>query len=158
LLNGIQKADLQTLKQVNGTTPVCGEGSVHWKIEDVDGIRRTITTNAYYVPDAIIRLFSPQVYIGKNKTSNLLINHTGTCFTIKCGTVLRFPINKSNNLPFMLTDASLHSKNKSNLLSTVDLSSICNNSPYTSLIDRSLFNRDNYTLNPAQQKLLELHC
>jgi hypothetical protein len=156
--NGIHKADLQTLKQVNGTTPVCGEGSVHWKIEDMEGIRRTIITDAYYVPDATIRLFSPQVYIGANKTSKLLIDHTGTSLTLKCGTVLHFPINKSNNLPFMLTEASLRSKNKSNLLSTVNSFSTHNNSTYSSLIDRSVFNRDNYNLNPAQQELLKWHC
>jgi hypothetical protein len=92
--SGIHKANLQTLKQVNGTTPVCGEGSVHWKIEDMEGIRRTIITDAYYVPDATIRLFSPQVYIGKDKTSKLFIDHTGTHFTLKCGTVLCFPINR----------------------------------------------------------------
>jgi hypothetical protein len=55
----IHKADLQALSQVNGTTPVCGQGLVKWPIEDVDGNRRTITTDAYYVPGAGIRLFSP---------------------------------------------------------------------------------------------------
>jgi hypothetical protein len=157
-VNGIHKADLQTLKQVNGTTPVCGEGPVHWKIEDIDGIRRTISTDAYYVPDATIRLFSPQVYIGNNKTSNLLIDHNGTHFTLKCGTVLRFPINKSNNLPFMLTEASLRLQQKSHLVSTINLLSNKSKSTYTSLIDRSVFNRDNFNLNPAQQELLKRHC
>jgi hypothetical protein len=157
-VNGIHKADLQTLKQVNGTTPVCGQGPVHWKIEDVDGIRRTITTDAYYVPDATIRLFSPQVYIGSNKTSKLLIDSDGTHFTLKCGTVLKFPINKSNNLPFMLTEASLRTKHKSHLSSIITLLSNKSQSAYTSLIDRSVFNRENFNLNPAQQELLKWHC
>ena len=30
----IQKSDLASLKQVNGTTPVCGEGDVSWDITD----------------------------------------------------------------------------------------------------------------------------
>jgi hypothetical protein len=51
----ITKADLQELKQVNGATAVCGQGTVLWPTEDVDGVRRSITTDAYYVPDAGIR-------------------------------------------------------------------------------------------------------
>jgi hypothetical protein len=103
----ISKADLQELKQVNGTTPVCGQGIVEWPIEDVEGVRRSIVTEAYFVPDAGIRLFSPQIYIGKNKTSMLVCDSDGIQFTLKCGTILRFPFNNSNILPFMLTQASL---------------------------------------------------
>jgi hypothetical protein len=95
---------VQELKQVNGTTAVCGQGKVLWPIEDVNGVRRSIITDAYYVPDAGIRLFSPQDYICKNKTAMLICNCDGIRFTLKCGTVLRFPFNKSNNLPFMLTE------------------------------------------------------
>jgi hypothetical protein len=102
----INKADLKELKQVNGSTDVCGQGLVNWEIEDVNGIQRRIQTEAYYVPDAGIRLFSPQVYIGKNTTAKLIINHTGILFTLKCGTTMTFPFNKSNNLPFMLTKRS----------------------------------------------------
>ena len=50
----IEKSDLASLKQVNGTTPVCGEGKVCWKIEDFNGTRRSVTTEAYYVPSATI--------------------------------------------------------------------------------------------------------
>ena len=152
----INKADLQSLTQVNGTTPVCGQGPVNWPIEDVDGVRRTITTDAYFVPDARIRLFSPQVYIGNNKTSNMLIDHNGIRFTLKCGTVLRFPFNKGNNLPFMLTETSLRARKRSHLTSSVQV--LSSKGMYTSLIDRSVFNRDNFNLNPAQQELLKWHC
>jgi hypothetical protein len=152
-INDISKADLQELKQVNGTTPVCGQGLVLWPIEDVDGVRRSITTDAYYVPDAGIRLFSPQAYIGKNKTSMLICDSNGIRFTLKCGTVLRFPFNNSNNLPFMLTESSLKAQKNSHshlLSSSLGI--------YNSLLDRSIFNRDNFNLNPAQQELLKWHC
>jgi hypothetical protein len=145
----ISKADLQELKQVNGTTPVCGQGIVDWPIEDVDGIRRSITTDAYYVPDAGIRLFSPQAYIGKNTTSMLICDSTGIRFTLKCGTVLRFPFNKSNNLPFMLTQSSLRAQKHSHLISSISTTSKFG--VYNSLLDRSIFNCDNFNLNPAQQ-------
>jgi hypothetical protein len=156
-VNGIiHKADLQALSQVNGTTPVCGQGPVEWPIEDVDGNRRTITTDAYYVPDAGIRLFSPQVYINKHKSANMQIDHNGIRFTLKCGTVLRFPFNKSNNLPFMLTEKSLRSRKDSHLSASAQL--FTTQGIYTSLIDRSVLNRDNFNLNPAQQELLTWHC
>jgi hypothetical protein len=152
----IHKANLQSLTQVNAATPVCGQGPVKWPIEDVIGTRRTITTDAYYVPDAGIRLFSPQVYISKNKTANMQIDHNGICFTSKCGTLFCFPFNKSNNLPFMLTETSLRVQTDSHLSSLAQLFS--NKGFYTSLIDRSVLNCDNFNLNPAQQELLTWHC
>ena len=151
----ISKADLQELKQVNGTTAVCGQGTVLWPIEDVNGTRRSIITDAYYVPDAGIRLFSPQDYIRNNKTASLLCNSEGVRFTLKCGTVLKFPFNKSNNLPFMLTETSLNEQNNNN---SHLISSISGMSAYNSLLDRSIFNRDNFNLNPAQCELIRWHC
>jgi hypothetical protein len=155
----INKADLKELKQVNGSTDVCGQGLVNWEIEDVNGIQRCIQTEAYYVPDAGIRLFSPQVYIGKNKTANLVIDHTGILFTLKCGTTMTFPFNKSNNLPFMLTKRSLTDRKKSHLTTSVlSLTSTRKGMFSSSFIDRSVFNRDNFNMNPAQQELLKWHC
>ena len=153
----INKADLQELKQVNGSTDVCGQGEVKWDIEDINGIQRSIRTEAYYVPDAGIRLFSPQVYIGKNKTAKLIIDYTGIRFTLKCGTTMQFPFNKSNNLPFMLTKKSLTDRKQSNL--TTSVLSLTNKGAFSSsFIDRSVFNRDNFNMNPAQQELLKWHC
>jgi hypothetical protein len=153
----INKADLKELKQVNGSTDVCGQGLVNWEIEDVNGIQRRIHTEAYYVPDAGIRLFSPQVYIGKNTTAKLIIDHTGILFTLKCGTTMTFPFNKSNNLPFMLTKRSLTDRKKSHLTTSV-LSLSSKGTFSSSFIDRSVFNRDNFNMNPAQQELLKWHC
>jgi hypothetical protein len=116
----IGKADVQELKQVNGTTPVCGQGIVEWPIEDVQGVRRSIITEAYFVPDAGIRLFSPQTYIGKNKTSMHMYDSDGVRFTLKCGTVLRFLFNNSNNLPLMLTQATHKTHKNSHLLERPD--------------------------------------
>ena len=64
----IQCSRLQSLQQVNGTTPVCGEGNVLWDIEDFYRTYRSVTTAFYFVPSATIRLFSPQVCIGTNDT------------------------------------------------------------------------------------------
>ena len=158
----IEKSDLPALKQVNGTTPVCGEGKVCWKIEDFNGTRRSITTQAYYVPSATIRLFSPQVYIGNNKTSCMVLDNSGLQLTLVCGTILYFPINKSNNLPFMLTQTQLDKGRKShhsslNLKISTNSAGLYNSGieVHNSLIEHSVFNRDNLNLDPSQQELLK---
>jgi hypothetical protein len=84
------------------------------------------------------------------------IDNAGIRFTLSCGTVLRFPFNPSNNLPFMLTEKSLRSRSKS--LSSSIISTLSDKSTFTSLIDRSVFNRDNFNLSPQQQELLKWHC
>ena len=40
-------------------TTVSGEGKATWLIEDFNGVTRSLTTTAYYVPEATICLFSP---------------------------------------------------------------------------------------------------
>ena len=56
-----------------------------WLIEDFNGITRSLTTTAYYVPEATIRLFSPQVYINENPTnSSLFLDSTGLALTLTC--------------------------------------------------------------------------
>ena len=99
----IQCSRLEFLKQVNGTTPVYGEGKVLWDIEDFYGTRRSVTTESYFVSSTTIRLFSPQVYIGTNDIAKMTLDQSGLQLIFKCGSVLHFPINFSNNLPFMLT-------------------------------------------------------
>ena len=65
----IKRSRLQSLKQFNGTTSVCGEGNVVLDIEDFYGTRRSVTTASHFGPSTTIRLFSPQVYIGTNNTA-----------------------------------------------------------------------------------------
>ena len=48
-----------------------GIGTVKWKIIDQLGQIATIETTAYYIPEAEVRLFSPQLYFLENKGGNL---------------------------------------------------------------------------------------
>ena len=80
-----------------------------WLIEDFNGITRSLSTTAYYVPEATIQLFSLQVYINENSTnSSLLLDSKGIAMTLTCGTILRFPLQKGSNLPIMLTQKALN--------------------------------------------------
>ena len=81
-------------------------------IEDAKGIRRPLSTKAYLVNDAGIRLFSPQTYFQDNRNSvndpHLRLDHSGTSLVLACGTPLFFPLQSTSNLPIMLTESMLH--------------------------------------------------
>ena len=104
----IARSACTSLNQLSGKTPVIGEGPITWNIEDVEGTRRQIKTHAYYVPTATIRLFSPQTYIGTDNKAQLLLDSTGISLTLKCGSLMQFPLNKASNLPFMLTETAVN--------------------------------------------------
>ena len=54
------------LQNISGHSPVIGEGIVRWTINDDDGHAHTIRTRAYFVPNARVRLFSVQAFLGQN--------------------------------------------------------------------------------------------
>ena len=105
--------DTKTMGGLTGaTTEVLGQGMINWDIEDVHGHRSLLTTSAYFIPDATIRLFSPQVYINeqyeKDKTiCTLALDPFGIALTMADGKVLKFPLQKGSNLPMMLTHQAL---------------------------------------------------
>jgi hypothetical protein len=72
-------------------------------VREMLGNKRKISTTAYYVPEASIRLFSPQTYFKEKKAGSLHITHDLTTLTLKDGSQLYFPY-QEKNLPLMLTD------------------------------------------------------
>ena len=92
-------------------------------------------------------------------------DNLGLRLTLTCGTTLYFPINKSNNLPFMLTQTSLDNERKlpdSNLNLKISTTSygLYNSGVeiHNNLIEHSIFNRNNFNLELSQQEVLERHC
>jgi len=159
----LSKADISGLSQVSGRATVAGSGTVAWNIEDQNGVRRKITTNAYFVPSATVRLFSPQVYIGNNRKARLLVDHRGASLTLKCGSTLSFPLNKHSKLPFMLTEEILQQNETptrklhfTSFYLGTELEEP--SSVYNTLARRSVQHRDNYNLHPDQKELLDWHC
>ena len=172
----IKCSSLQSLNQVNGTTPVCGEGDALSDIEDFYGTRESVVTEAYYVPGATIRLFSPHIYIGTNSTASMTFDHFGLQLTLKYGTILHFLISRSNNLPFMLTQNSFHKERKTKKKESLRMStfgckpkkksslkmSTFGSGVYSSgaeihsnLVEHSIFDCSNHTLDTAQQELMK---
>lgn len=115
--------DFSQLTGISSKTSVNGQGTVTWLIEDEKGIRRPISTKAYLVTNAGIRLFSPQTYIHENRDSpfnpHLLVDSKGAKLSLACGTCLSFPLNSSSNLPIMLTEGMLNSTKSTNFTSFI---------------------------------------
>jgi len=92
------RPDTDKMEGLNGQcTEVVGAGTAEWDIEDINGNRDTIQTNAYFVPKANIRLFSPQVYIHEQHkhnhlNCNLLLNQQGIHLTLDNGNILTFTL------------------------------------------------------------------
>ena len=82
---------------------ISGVGIVEWKIFDQNNTQRTIRTEAYYVPSANIRLYSPQHHFRQEKSGSLHItwNEAKLCLP-NDDLSLSFPFNHINNLPIML--------------------------------------------------------
>jgi hypothetical protein len=73
------------------------------------GEKLKIKTISYYVPAASIRLFSPQTYLKEKKAGSLMITHDHSTLTLKDGSRLDFPYQKSN-LSIMLTEEYFNQK------------------------------------------------
>ena len=102
-VDGVSEAHVQDLKGLNHTTKVCGMGMVEWTVYDVRDSIRTIRTMVFYVPDATIRLFSPQTYFHEGgETGHLHCDKDRAVLRLNDEFELIFPYNFETNLPFML--------------------------------------------------------
>jgi hypothetical protein len=102
-LGPLRPCATSNLKGLSGTPEVIGEGTVNWLVRYMFGNKRKISTTAYCVPEASIRLFSPHTYFKEKKAGSLQITHDLTTLTLKDGSQLDVTY-QENNLPLMLTD------------------------------------------------------
>ena len=92
------------MKGIADSLKIQGIGTVSWPIRDVFGRTRTVSTQAFYVPESSIRLFSPQRLFQENQAGRCIIDHLKTTLELPDGGKLEFPFNPSNNLPLMFID------------------------------------------------------
>jgi hypothetical protein len=102
--DGIQDVDPKLkIHGLNHTIQVKGIGKVQWKIKDQLGQIAIVETTAYYIPNAQVRLFSPQLYFIEEQGGELVMTKDGvTLQTAHDKVRLSFPINDQNNLPMAL--------------------------------------------------------
>eukprot|EP00536_Pseudo-nitzschia_multiseries_P011681 jgi/Psemu1/29682/gm1.29682_g len=149
------KPDTGTMEGLTGNkAEVIGEGVVSWDIEDYNGIKETLTTEAYFIPKVTIRLFSRQSYIQYQRKTN----------------------NVDSNLPIMLTEQGLqphtfrrkgalvHRASKSDCFQNL-FDGFCSFGYLRTFVglptkvdtSSTVYKRDNWNLSPAQQELLLWH-
>jgi hypothetical protein len=87
-------------------------GKVTWEVQDFYGVDRTITTMAYYVPAANMRLSPPKVYVDEQNGGSYHMERGMTRLTLGDRTPLMFLYQPGSKLPMML--ASIHFKNPTN--------------------------------------------
>ena len=99
----IEPADLDSLQGLSSKTKVCGQGIIHWKIQDIFGMVRTISIEDYYVPEASIRLMSPKQYFQESKSGHAVFDGGVMVIHLPLDKhIMKFPFHNRNNLPFML--------------------------------------------------------
>jgi hypothetical protein len=99
----LQKCPTKSLDGLSSKTEVLGMGKVTWEVQDFDGVKRTITTMAYYVPTSNIRLFSPNVYFDEQNGGSYHMEMGMTRLTLGDGMPLTFPYQPGSKLPMILT-------------------------------------------------------
>ena len=167
-VGGLATDNLPDLRGLNHTSKVAGTGLVEWSIYDVHGRIRKIRTRAFYVPDATIRLFSPQSYFQEQGGGDLRCTRFDATLTMQNGEALVFPYNLDTNLPFMLP-----TEGRQEQISDHNTEQSCGHGLHTVGLDRSdadLFSsldelfelmsvadETNQNLTKAQKELLQWH-
>jgi hypothetical protein len=101
----LQKCPTKSLDGLSSKTEVLGMGKVTWEVQDFYGVKRTITTMAYYVSTANIRLFYPKVYVDEQNGGSYHMEKGMTILTLGDGKPLTFPYQPGSKLPIMLTSS-----------------------------------------------------
>ena len=155
--SNLTESDIPSLQGLTDKAMVQGQGKVEWKIRDPDGRVALIHCTAYYVPDASIRLHSPQasfmenVELGRTK-GRCVIDHKKVKYITPIGDELHFHHNEQSNLPLMFVD---HEVPEGGLTSRI-LFSLTQVEDYEGHIS-SLLHEQNYNLTPYEKELMMWH-
>ena len=88
---------------IGAVSKVQGVGTVRWQIYDLNNHKHTIETRALYMPEAGIRLYSPQTHFQENTDGTMHITHDKVRLQFpNTSSPLIFPFQQGNNLPLML--------------------------------------------------------
>jgi hypothetical protein len=79
---------------------VAGEGLIHWSLQDINGAVVTLEIMGYHIPNADVRLLSPQVLI-RTSSGHALLNHNGMDISLDDDTILSANYCPRTNLPMV---------------------------------------------------------
>ena len=100
----LEDPDISEMHGLSDSVQVKGVGWIEWSVRDPFGQIAIIRTRAYYVPQASIRLLSPQVYFGLHEGGHGWFDHRELKLTTPTGTALHFPYQAGNSLPMAFLD------------------------------------------------------
>ncbi len=100
-VTSIRPCDIKSMTGITDSVRVEGIGEVEWPIRDMNGKPGLIRVQAYYIPQATIRLFSPQSYFQKHSSGSCYFDAKVTKLTQNDGSVLTFEYNRESNLPLL---------------------------------------------------------
>ena len=141
------------LTGINSDTPISGTGTVEWDIEDAQGLRMTLRVQAYYVPEANIRLFSPQYYFQEKQKGRLICDKDWVALDLdEQGYIYKFPFQKMNNLPLMLTHEYLEEQRGVAGMTMQECEYLATTHAMPSIVDAT-----NQNLTGSQKELLLWH-
>ena len=151
----LSKTEVTDMQGIGNSIPVKGVGEVEWPVRDAFNNVALIRTKAYFVPDADIRLFSPQTYVNKQKNdepARMTLTKGKLEFCTTDGINLEFPYNPGNNLPLMYVDNNIHF---AGLTSTMILNLRANEHELTNL--KTLLDTNNHNLSEPRKEVLLWH-
>ena len=88
------------IKDLSSSNQVAGEGLIRWSLQDINGAVVTLELMGYHIPNADIRLLSPQVLI-RTSGGHALLNHNGMDISLDNGTILSANYCPRTNLPMV---------------------------------------------------------
>jgi len=103
----LSPTDMDSMKGLTDSVKIKGKGWVEWSVRDVFGRVHMIRTKAFHVPEASIRLFSPQSYFQEHDRGRGTFDKSSLTFTTCDGVDLQFPYHPGSNLPFMYLDEGI---------------------------------------------------
>lgn len=103
----LTQAEVESMTGLADSVMIEGVGQIEWPLRDVFGRIHMIRTQAFYVPQATIRLFSPQVYFQEHNKGRGTFDGDSLTFTTAEGVDLQFPYHPCNNLPMMYLDTKI---------------------------------------------------
>ena len=150
-IGSLDESEVSSMNGIADKVKIEGVGMVEWHVRDVFGQARPIRTMAYYVPQANIRLFSPQTYFQENQAGRLVIDHLCTSLVLADDSALVFPFQKCNNLPWMFLTEPEDPGISRSLMGALDTEK-----PVLDVLN--VMDHHNTNLKANQKELLLWHC
>ena len=148
----LQPSPITSIRNLTGSTDIQYCGKVRWTVTNSDAKPVDIETTALFLPEAEVRLFSPQQYFDEHDRGVFYMDRKGSCFDTGNPTdgTIDVSYEPSNHLPMIIEDMyTQHMNQQQTLPSLLSYSDVDINNVVTS--------SSNQNLTQSQKHLLRWH-